>query len=111
MAKKIVSAILILLFVASFAVPAYCDTAIKKFGRGVCNVLTCPAEFPAQIGATNRTDGPMAGLTYGVAKGVLWVLIRGVVGVYEVVTFPIPLPCEYRPILTEPEFMFDDMSS
>ncbi len=110
MAKKIVSAFLILLFIASFAVPGYCDTPIKKFGRGICNVLTCPFEFPAQISATNKSDGPMAGMTYGVAKGVVWVLIRGVVGVYEVVTFPIPCPCEYRAILTEPEFMFDDMN-
>jgi putative exosortase-associated protein (TIGR04073 family) len=110
MAKKIVSVILVLLFVASSAAPAYCDNAFKKLGRGACNILMCPVEFPSQIADTNKTDGPAAGLTYGVIKGIYWTLVRGVVGVYEVVTFPIPVPCNYRPILTEPEFMFDNMS-
>jgi putative exosortase-associated protein (TIGR04073 family) len=110
MAKRIFFVVLILLLVASFAADAYCDTPIKKIGRGICNILTCPLEFVAQIGQVNKSDGPMSAVTYGVAKGVVMVLVRGVVGVYETVTFPLPFPPDYKPILTDPEFVFEDMS-
>jgi putative exosortase-associated protein (TIGR04073 family) len=110
MAKKIVAAIVVLLLIASFATPGYCDGPIKKLGRGVCNILTCPFELFLQIASVNKCDGPMAGITYGVGKGLVWVLVRGVVGAYEVVTFPLPLPQCYRPILTDPEFIFEDMN-
>ena len=30
---------------------------------------------------------------------------RAVVGVYEIATFPIPLPKDYEPIITDPEFI------
>jgi putative exosortase-associated protein (TIGR04073 family) len=110
MAKKIVSAIIVLLLIASFATPGYCDGPIKKLGRGVCNILFCPVELFMQISNVNRCDGPMAGITYGVAKGIVMVLVRGTVGVYETMTFPIPMPSCYRPILTEPEFIFEDMN-
>ena len=33
---------------------------------------------------------------------------RAVVGAYEVVTFPIPLPSDYEPILTDPEFFGEE---
>jgi putative exosortase-associated protein (TIGR04073 family) len=109
MGKRVLSAVLILLLVVSIAAPAYCDTPIKKLGRGVCNILTCPLELFAQMGQVNRSDGPMAAITYGVAKGLVMIGVRGVVGVYETVTFPIPMPADYKPILTDPEFVFEDM--
>jgi hypothetical protein len=35
--------------------------------------------------------------------------VRAVVGVYEIATFPIPLPKGYGPILKDPEFFFEEM--
>ena len=80
---------------------------LRKLGRGVCNVVTFPFEIPYRIGQTNRTDGPFAAMTYGVVKGVVMTGLRAVVGVYEVISFPFPLPEGYKPILADPEFFFE----
>ena len=82
-------------------------TALKKLGRGVCNCLTFPMEIFHQMGCVNASDGPMAGWTWGLLKGVGMAGARAIVGVYEVATFPIPCPECYRPILTQPEFFFE----
>ena len=87
---------------------AYCQDPIKKLGRGLCNVVTSPFELSEQIQRANNQDGPMAGWTYGLLKGIGMMGVRAIVGVYEVATFPIPLPKEYKPILTDPEFIFED---
>lgn len=110
MAKKLFLFGLTALFIVSFLTPAYCDDAVKKLGRGVANVITCPFELFAQPKEVNNSDGPMAAATYGILKGVGMACIRGLVGVYEIVTFPVPLPKGYKPILTNPEFFFEDMN-
>jgi putative exosortase-associated protein (TIGR04073 family) len=84
------------------------NDAWKKLGRGVCNMATFPLELPSQISKTNLTDGPMAAFTWGLLKGVGMTGLRALVGVYETVTFPMPLPERYEPILTDPEFFFED---
>ncbi len=106
--KKVLLIGLIFLIVLFLSMPAYCDDPIKKLGRGICNVVTCPFEVLEQIKRTNNSDGPMAALTYGVLKGVGMTGLRAVVGVYEVATFPIPLPQGYKPILTDPEYFFEE---
>ena len=105
--KKIFMVFVVIILALSLASPAYCDNMLKKFGRGICNVLTCPFELPEQVKRTNLTDGPMASITWGVLKGVGMIVTRAVVGVYEIVTFPIPCPEEYKPILKDPEFFFE----
>ena len=108
MAKKICVMVIVSFFAASVAAPAYCDDALKKLGRGTANVLTAPLELLEQQQRANRDDGPFAGLTYGVFKGVCMTGVRALVGVYEIVTFPIPIPKNYKPILKNPEFFLED---
>ncbi len=84
------------------------NDAWKKLGRGVCNIATFPLELPSQISKTNITDGPMAALTWGLLKGVGMTGLRALVGVYETITFPMPIPEGYEPILADPEFFFED---
>jgi putative exosortase-associated protein (TIGR04073 family) len=84
------------------------NDAWKKLGRGACNVLTFPLELPSQISRTNVSDGAMAAFTWGLLKGVGMTAFRAAVGVYEIITFPFPVPEGYKPILTEPEFFFED---
>ena len=91
----------------SFAGPCGND-AWKKLGRGVCNMATFPLELPNQISKTNITDGPMAAFTWGLLKGVGMTTLRALVGAYETLTFPMPCPEGYKPILTDPEFFFED---
>ena len=106
--KSVFLVFFIFFLILAMAVPAYCDDAMKKLGRGICNALTFPLEIPEQINRTNNSDGPMAAMTYGLLKGVAMTGLRAVVGVYEIATFPIPFPKGYGPILTEPEFFFEE---
>ncbi|MDD5422135.1 MAG: exosortase system-associated protein, TIGR04073 family [Candidatus Omnitrophota bacterium] len=108
MRKILLIAGLIFLLSVLFTTPAYCGDAIKKLGRGLCNVVTCPFELPLQISRVNNSEGPAAASTWGVLKGIGKMGIRVVVGVYEVATFPLPFPKDYTPILVDPEFFFEE---
>lgn len=106
--KKYITIAVILILMVSITSPAYCDDALRKFGRGLCNIITSPLELFEQIKRVNTSDGPLASITYGTLKGVGMIAVRAVVGVYEVVTFPIPFPKHYKPILKDPEFFFEE---
>ena len=101
-----VSLVLIMVLVFSVAEVALAGTPLEKLGRGVANVITCPIELVAGIVDTGNESGPMAGCTIGVLKGTFNIVRRAVVGVYEVVSFPVPVPEDYAPIITDPEYFF-----
>lgn len=107
MIKKSVSIAIILLFVITLAAPAYCDTRVTKLGRGLANILTFPLEIPEQITRTNNTDGPIAGSTVGLVKGIGCAIGRMCVGVFEATTFLFPYPKDYQPILKDPEYFME----
>ncbi len=88
---------------------AFCQTATRKLGRGICNIVFCPLEILEQTKSVYDSDGPFAAVTYGLVKGVFMIGARALVGVYETVTFPIPLPRGYKPILNYPEFFPEEM--
>lgn len=110
MAKKCFITALILILIAGLAAPAYCDDALKKLGRGLCNLITFPLEVPAQMTKVNNDEGPMASLTWGIIKGLAMTVVRLGAGAYETVTFPFPVPKDYKPLLTDPEFFLEDKS-
>lgn len=70
-----------------------------KLGRGVANTVGGWLEIPLTIHRqyTERdTAGSMAaGAVFGLVKGV----VRTGVGLYEIVTFLLPIPPQYAPIL------------
>ena len=80
---------------------------MKKLGRGMCNFVTFPFEILYQIGKVNNSDGPFAAITYGVVKGVIMTGMRALCGTYEILSFPIPIPEGYKPIMTDLEFFFE----
>ncbi|MGB3114118.1 MAG: exosortase system-associated protein, TIGR04073 family [Candidatus Omnitrophota bacterium] len=80
---------------------------IEKLGRGIANVLTCPFELSKGMGDADEEKGIFAAYTWGVLQGTVNIVKRAVVGVYEIVTFPIPLPKDYEPILTDPEYFLE----
>jgi len=111
MARRTFSiALIVFLFVVMVATPGHCDDFLKKLGRGIANIATFPIEILLQTSRVNNTDGPVAAATWGVLKGVGMSGVRLLVGVYETVTFPIPLPPHYGPILKDPEFMFEEVN-
>ncbi len=93
-----------LVFMSS-ATACYAQDPFTKLGRGVANTLTGWVELPKNVYDTSKSDNPFAGCTLGLAKGVGMTLVRTGAGIFEIVTFPFPVPESYQPIL-EPEYVF-----
>lgn len=81
---------------------------LTKFGRGMCNFVTFYMEIPFQSKRVKDKSGSLVGMTYGLGRGVTMALIRAFVSVYEIVTFPLPYPAGYKPILTDPVSFFPE---
>ena len=95
--------ILVLLMATSSA--CFAQDAFTKLGRGVANTLTGWVELPKNVYDTSVQDNAFSGMTLGLAKGAGMTLVRTASGIFELVTFPFPLPEDYEPIL-EPEYVF-----
>lgn len=104
--KKIVFILLLAALIIN-PLTSHADTAVRKLGRGIANIGTCYFEIPRSMGNANNDSGPIAAITVGIVDGLLKTCVRAIVGVYETVTFPIPIPQDYAPILTDPEFFLD----
>lgn len=102
--KKITAGIMVLVMFMALAGPLFADTALDKLGRGVANTLTGVFEIPKNMGEESDANGIFAGFTTGLVKGIVDMVIRELVGVYEIATFPIPVPAGYSPILEDPEY-------
>ncbi len=109
--KKIVALVLVSGLILAVGMPVQTasaaeeNNAVTKLGRGVLNVLDAVVEIPGTMLRTSEAEGAAAGLTKGLFDGAVNTVKRAVVGVYEVGTFPLPLPANYEPILDEPQFL------
>ena len=83
----------------------FAQDPFTKLGRGVANTLTGWVELPKNIYKTSVEDNAFAGVTLGLARGAGMTIVRTGAGIYEIATFPFPLPENYKPIL-EPEYVF-----
>ena len=83
----------------------YAQDAFSKLGRGVANTLTGWVELPKNVYSTSREDNALTGMTLGLAKGAGMMLVRTGAGIFEIATFPFPVPEDYKPLL-EPEYVF-----
>ncbi|MFC1631458.1 exosortase system-associated protein, TIGR04073 family [Candidatus Omnitrophota bacterium] len=86
--------------------PCFADP-IRKLGRGLANAVTGVVEIPKKVILISKNDNPVLGLTWGWIKGAAVGLLRTAAGVYETVTFPIPAPADYEPMIS-PEFVFEE---
>ncbi len=78
---------------------------IQKLGRGFMNILDAPVEIPGTMIRQSEEKGAAKGMFEGFFFGAVNTVKRAAVGVYEVVTFPFPIPEGYEPILDEPKFL------
>ena len=78
---------------------------IQKLSRGVLNIFDSVVEIPGTMMRMSEEKGAATGMFEGFFIGAVNTVIRAVVGVYEVGTFPFPIPAEYKPILDDPQFM------
>ncbi len=106
------------LWMAAFCSPALAvgselDTAggvMSKLFRGIANTVTGWIEIPKQVSLTWQESGPGSGMTWGLLKGFGWAVARTGVGAYEVVTFPMPIPEGYRPIM-QPTYVMSELET
>lgn len=90
-------------FLAALALAALftagCSGPEQKLGRGINNTLEVVrmGELQRSVEQATLFDSPGVGYTYGVVRGIDRTLVRTGVGVYEIVTAPIP---SYDPVLT-----------
>ena len=106
MKRKSLIVLLLVLMIINMASMSYAQEMTRKLGRGVGNILTGWIELPKNVYDTSVDSNVLAGVTLGLVKGVGMTVMRTVVGAYETVTFPIPFPEDYRPIV-EPEFVIE----
>lgn len=83
------------------------EKIMTKLGRGVTNVLTCWVELPRNISMEWERTDPATGLVLGTVKGSAYTFARLATGVYETVTFPLPVPAGYEPMM-DPEYVITD---
>ena len=80
-----------------------CKGPEQKLGRGISNTMeiTRFGEMRRSIEQTAIFEGPSAGYTGGAVRGLDRTLARTGLGLFEIVTFPFPMPgAGYRPICT-----------
>ncbi len=94
---------ILLLLLLALAASADAQTAPRKFARGFAGMTLAILEVPGNIVAESRAHGYGEGIPLGFAKGLGMIIPRTLVGVWEFVSAPFPVPEGYRPIL-EPEF-------
>ena len=87
--------------------PVFAQDPMRKLGRGLANTVTGIVEIPKKVILISKNDNPVLGLTWGWVKGAAVGLLRTATGLYEIVTFPIPAPADYEPMI-EPEFVFQE---
>jgi putative exosortase-associated protein (TIGR04073 family) len=94
---------LLMVVVLLAALPARAQTPERKLARGVSGMTLGVLEIPGNMAAETDARGPGEGLPLGFAKGLGMLVERELVGVYEFVTSPFPVPNDYRPIM-QPEY-------
>ncbi len=88
--------LLLLIAAIGWGMPtAMAQDPIHKAGRGVVNALTSWIELPKQVHLGTQEENPVAGIGMGLLKGAGLTLLRGSVGIYEAVTFPLPYPKDF----------------
>lgn len=86
----------------------YQKTPLRKLQRGVVNFLTCPLEVPASIlNVSMDEQNVFTGYTLGGVQGLFTSLLRGLEGIFDVVTFIVP---PYSKSIMTPEFAWDSLA-
>ena len=84
---------------------SYVDGMLRKLGRGISNIATCPGELVRTPTLVGRMDGYVAALSVGIVEGAWRTIVRGIAGVFEVVTFYAEIPKGFEPLM-KPEFVW-----
>lgn len=78
------------------------NTPGVKLGSAFANIFLAPAELPKNVINTNNEINMAAGVTLGVVKGLIHMCGREMVGIIDLLTFPL----QTEP-LTTPQYVWD----
>ncbi|MGH7230565.1 MAG: exosortase system-associated protein, TIGR04073 family [Nitrospiraceae bacterium] len=70
-----------------------------KLTRGVVNLTTGWMEVPKQIYHVGQEEGWVIGVVRGPFDGLGMLAARTLAGAYEILSFPLPIPSRYQPML------------
>ena len=101
--KRLITILFIMVLVFSCLDASHADNPLTKLAGGIMNVAMSPHEVFKSIVATNEEEGAYKAWTWGPVKGLFNGVSRMVAGIYEVATFPIPVPKYYEPVWKNPE--------
>ncbi len=79
--------------------PGAYQLAFDKLGRGLENTLFGVLEIPKQTVKRAVETNCSSCYFSGFFKGIGYFIVRELAGIYEILTFPIPIPMEYSPII------------
>lgn len=85
----------------------YPTAAGRKLGRGVANLAFGWIDIFKGISDVAAENNTIAAMTWGPIYGLGKAVVRTAAGAYEIVTFPIPVPPDFEP-LVQPEFVLDN---
>ena len=98
--------ILLVTLCASFIPMAYAKTPGDKLTRGIANALSGGLEVPKNIDEEWKASKNAAvGIFAGLFKGICWGMARTFSGLWDVLTFPFPLPKDYDSVVL-PEYLW-----
>ncbi|MBI2885319.1 MAG: exosortase system-associated protein, TIGR04073 family [Candidatus Omnitrophica bacterium] len=80
------------------------SSRVEKLSRGAGNVVLGWLELPTALQREWSPRDPATGIVRGIVLGLAKGVARMGVGVYETVTFWLPLPRGFRPILPPPGY-------
>lgn len=100
----LIAGITVLMLFSAQNASAY--SAADKSLRGLAGMTTSVLEIPGNMVKESNAQGPAIGIPTGLAIGLGMTVTRTLVGVYEFLSAPFPVPAGFRPILT-PEYPWD----
>ena len=111
--STVLAALTVLLIAASSSQAAEIENAgtpLRKLQRGFLNIALSPIDISNELSKEVRNDTFPPSWVAGLGRGMVYTVGRALVGVYEIVTFPIPCPEHYKPVLL-PEFPWEKLPS
>jgi putative exosortase-associated protein (TIGR04073 family) len=108
--KKLAGIMVVVAALACFSSPqASAETMWGKLRRGAVNLVSGVVEIPGCIYDVSAKEGALVGATWGTVKGVGMGPVRTMVGIWDIISFPIPSN-DYEPVLnpTTPYDYFSD---
>lgn len=103
---KVLVTLLVVVMALGFITCAYATNPGEKLSRGAANVLSGPVEIPLCMGEEwKASNNAVIGITLGLFKGIFWGIARSASGLYDILTFPFPVPQNYESLI-KPDYVW-----